>query len=319
MPFPQSANGRESRLDISSFADKKLKDLKNRIDKDTGVFESTSWVENIKGDFVSIQELINQKKALVETTGNKWYAGESDDDSIFVSVFNGDIDVNEMLFYHDGYYWLCTGNRNPDNKKSEADLGNVKLYGWKVPLSKPLELHFGCHFWYKPKFNESPFSDKRLNADVYSNIPWDSKIEFKTFTKFRFSNTEITHDTDNAENKVMDLSYQTNYYMPRMGIEPSLSVKAFHNENTSQEERLELLKSLPFFAQITQEGGIIDVSSCEWTKKDDRTGKNKMTSQEVYDYVKLGFDQATKSCLLLIPQKPIGVVEYHGVLNYGVI
>ena len=61
MPFPQSANGRESRLDISSFADKKLKDLKNRIDKDTGVFESTSWVENIKGDFVSIQELINQK------------------------------------------------------------------------------------------------------------------------------------------------------------------------------------------------------------------------------------------------------------------
>ena len=317
MPFPQSDNGKGSRLDISSFADKKLTALKNRIDKDIGVFESTSWVENVKGDFVSIQELINQKKASVETTGNRWYAGYSDDDSIFVSVFGGDIDVNEMLFYHDGYYWLCIGNRNSDNRKSEADILNVQLYGWKVPLSKPLELHFGCHFWYEPKFSEPPFSDKRLTADVYSSIPWDSKIEFKTHTVF--GNPSISHNTDNSENKVMDMSYKVNYYMPRMIIEPSLSVKAFYNENTSQEERLELLKSLPFFAQITGGEGLVDVSSCEWTKTDDRKGENKMTSQEVYDYVKLGFDQATKSCFLLIPQKPIGVVEYHGVLNYGVI
>ena len=77
------------------------------------------------------------------------------------------------------------------------------------------------------------------------------------------------------------------------------------------------MKSLPFFAQITGGGGLIDVSSCEWTKANDKKGENKMTSQEVYDDVKLGFDQATKSCFLLIPQKPIGVVEYQGVLNYG--
>lgn len=308
-------------LDLSVFADEKLATLKAKIDKNIRVLESTSWVEDLKGRFVSFQEMLYQKNASLESAENKWFASYTDDGSIFLSPFNGFIDLSKMLFYHDGYCWLCIGKtRNPKNKDSMVNLRDVELYGWKIPLSKSLEIHFGSHFWYSPKITHPPFVDYRVNGALYSNIPWDSRIRFYASTR-RGSSSGISHDTDNSEEAVMDLSYDTSFYMPKLEADTQKIVKAFYNENTTQEERLELLKSLPLFAQITDEDGFIDVSASQWIKGSqygDEAGQ-KITSQELYEALKRDFFKATKNCHLFLPQNPLGVVQYQGVLNYEVI